>query len=339
MENPELNNDLIDKYLRDELEGAELDSFLAKMESDSAFKKDVEFRKILVRGIQEHGAAQLKNFIRQRTTQRKIMTISFNTWYYAAAAVAILLVASTVLLWVGQKNEMQGTEIADVKKTEPKEQIPASGNEPAQVVTGNKSELADSTKSETYLALEDANNSGSGAVDTDRDGVAESDQTNAYPDVVMIASNIPVIPIQIEPATSEMKIESSSVPQSRKPVLKREKEATADKNVLVDSGLNWSVETIAKADSDNETVIPRFNLSFGNTRDAKPQIELLKKSNSGTNDLMVYNLPYDNPIILNYNNKFYLKTGDKYYEFNLNKAKKQAVAAVTDKNILEALNK
>jgi hypothetical protein len=54
---------------------------------------------------------------------------------------------------------------------------------------------------------------------------------------------------------------------------------------------------------------------------------------------MVYNLPYDNPQVLNLSDRYFLKAGDRYYEININRTDSQKVKPVTDTQVLAALEK
>jgi hypothetical protein len=302
----------------------------------------VAFRQMLVQGIQQHGAIQLKNYLRSRTTQKKVMAISFKTWYYAAAAVALLLVSSTAVLWLSQKNE-KAQEIAS-QNTEKK--LPESKNE--QSITGETEQPTDQTttpESEPAITDDIAANGGSGAAEPQtgtEDLAPAASPTFDYPDVVIIASNIPVKPIRIESNFDETiamrKAESRGRIVNPKTPTAADKDGVAEKKSSIDTQRIWTADQMANSEADEED-IERFKLSFANTRDALPQIQLTKDKTTNNNELMVYNLPYDNPLILNYDSRYFLKAGDKYYEINMNQTKKQTVTPVTDPTVLAALNK
>ena len=82
-------------------------------------------------------------------------------------------------------------------------------------------------------------------------------------------------------------------------------------------------------------------MSFANTEDAIPQVVVNKRSGNEVTlaDLMVYNLPYDNPQVLNLSDRYFLKAGDRYYEININRTDSQKVKPVTDTQVLAALEK
>ena len=64
------------------------------------------------------------------------------------------------------------------------------------------------------------------------------------------------------------------------------------------------------ARNDLETIEKNnhFNLEFKNTKNATPMVSTIHTDENNL-DLIVYNLPYNNPLIFTYNSKYYLKTG------------------------------
>jgi hypothetical protein len=338
MDANDAKNELIDKYLRGELSGQTLEDFTQNLKNDTSLKQDVELRMLMVQAIQEHGAAQLKNYIRSKTTQKEIMKVSFRAWYYAAAAVGLILVASTVILLNRPRTSAISNEI-----------VAANDSAKQPEMSADKGETGLSPKPETQkiitpdfdnvddvfdIPAQEQESLGRGE---DLNDAVEGNKT-AYPDVVIIASNIPVIPIRVESALDKAVVMSND---TEKPaVLRKKSEGTADANISkapsIDSAIAWQ-----NARTENELYlkesIAKFKLSFVNTKEAQPMVDFNKNQESA--DIVVYNLPYDNPLILQYNNKYYLKAGEKYYEFKTNKTGKQNVVAVTEPAIIEALNR
>lgn len=337
-------NDLIDSYLKGELSGKALDDFHQQLNTDSALREDVQFRALLVNGIKNRGAMELKNFIRQRTTQKRVIKISFQTWYYAAAALAILLLGASAVLYFssGGMNENLDTAVA-TESTAPNGAIDNAAD-----MNKNNTEEPGSKKSSADSSV--ANNIYPGTVEappddylTDKDG-ADID----YPDAVIIASNIPVQSIRIESELDDaVMMESTAAPvtvkATKNPVAKTsgtvgQSEMAPTQKSNLDSAIKKNRDAIAK-NSEVKTTAEKFRLSFVNTQDAKPFVSLDTKDDktAGSTEVVVYNLPYDNPLIFNLNERYFLKTGEKYYEINIHKAGKQTVTPVTDKEILAAL--
>jgi hypothetical protein len=131
--------------------------------------------------------------------------------------------------------------------------------------------------------------------------------------------------------TRHSKTEGSSADQDESPV---------DSKYMIDSNIARSKADIAAALKTQNTV-SQFKLSFANTEDAIPQVVVNKRSGNEVTlaDLMVYNLPYDNPQVLNLSDRYFLKAGDRYYEININRTDSQKVKPVTDTQVLAALEK
>lgn len=331
--NPE--NELIDKYLRGELQGRELDSFLKTLEHDPILKKDVELQLLMVRAIQERGSAELKRYIRMRTTQKRVMRVSHKTWYSAVAALAIILLAAVFILVrqnPASKNE-SGIAMNDTANNAPK-LSPAASADDAKNPQGNG-----------MIAMTDVPDANQRTEENAAASDAFFENQLQENEAVAIAMNIPVIPIRIQSTTAaetmsmppkqlgtrHTKTEGSSADQDESP---------EDSKYMIDSNIARSKADIAAALKTQNTV-SQFKLSFANTEDAIPQVVVNKRSGNEVTlaDLMVYNLPYDNPQVLNLSDRYFLKAGDRYYEININRTDSQKVKPVTDTQVLAALEK
>lgn len=316
------NNDQIDKYLRGELQGAELDQFIRGIESDAELKKEIEFRKLLVDGIRQHGSIQLKNYIKQRTSHKKGMRITFKTWYYAAAAVGIILIGSIALLM--QKSPQNTVNIAQTDTLFP---APPTNSEKA--------------KNESEIIAKNEDNKRKETADTDEPPAMETEPWSDEKDVdfpanvVVIASNIPIIPIKIEstiPASEMMSKKTGTLPS-------KGTETTPQDSKKIDSALASAKGAFSTTENYVDEVA-RFKLNFYNTNDARPGI-VVSKLDKTTNqaEVTVYNIPYTNPLIVEFQNQYYLKTGETYYQIQMNQTTMQTPVKVTDTNVLKALNK
>jgi hypothetical protein len=339
-------HDLIDKYLRGELSAQALDDFTQSLENNSSLKQDVELRKLMVQAIQEHGAVQLKNYIRSKTTQKEIMKVSFRAWYYAAAAVGLILVASTVILLNQPRtttisNEMVATVDSNSQDTLKKPNTLAHNRAKIEVPT------IDAPPRDDEYNFEDPNSptlheegTGGHSDFKNTDGIEVG--SNSYSDAVIIASNIPVIPIRIESNLDNAMVMSGETIRANVRKKSDSKDKLGDVNYSkapsIDSAIAWENTRVSDDDLLKES-LAKFKLSFVNTKEALPMVSLNKSKNQESTEVIVYNLPYDNPLILNYNSKYYLKAGEDYYEFNINKSGKQNVSAVTELALIEALNR
>lgn len=331
--NPE--NELIDKYLRGELQGRELDSFLKTLEHDPILKKDVELKQLMVRGIQERGSAELKRYLKMRTTQKRVMRVTYKAWYSAAAALAIILLVAVVLLVRQTPSNKNETTLAAYDSASKAPQL--NSDEDA----GDKNKIVGNGTIATVETPENAMTTEENAAASGKFFEEQLQETEA----VVIAMNVPIIPIRIQSTTAA---ETMSMPT--KPIGTRHNKASGDLEddgytptdgkLMVDSGIARSQADIAAALKTQKS-ISQFKLSFAETEDAIPQVVVNKRSGADVTlaDMMVYNLPYDNPQVLNLSDRYFLKAGDKYYEININRTDSQKVKPVTDTQLLAALEK
>ena len=60
----EINQDTIERYLKQQLEGEELSAFKSRMDSDAEFKKEVEFQSLLFRGANKYGEDEMRSSLK-----------------------------------------------------------------------------------------------------------------------------------------------------------------------------------------------------------------------------------------------------------------------------------
>ncbi len=321
--NPE--NDLIDRYLRGELQGKQLEDFLRTLENDQVLKKEVEFRQLLVQGIQEHGGAQLKNFIKQRTAEKRGLKVGFRNWYYAAAAIGLILIGSTVVFYNLKQNNPAHDAVANSKQ----ETIQATPSENG--IPSGPSESSVKQKSESPTIADNLQDNMTPLPGTsDANGSAESSTPEDIQNsnTFMPIASMAVIPIRIDSPMERANMSTKGA-GSQLPVKKR-KTAESDSDSAFDDNAVEKVKTQLAATN-------KFKLNFYNTKDATPQVSTNSKDPNNT-EILVYNLPYDNPLLFTYQNKMYLRTGNKYYEIDITKDGTRKVTAVTDQALLKVLN-
>lgn len=332
-------NEMMDRYLKGELHGKALDDFLHELDSDPSMKKEIEFRLLLVRGIQERGATELKAFIRQRVSQKRGLFVGYRTWYMAAAAVAVILVGSVVVF--RNLSDHRAT-LADKAKTEtsigPKQDDFIQKTQADTTLSGSGT-IALNDKPEPIGSVRNPASEGDKAIDfaemspeqTGAGTVTMSDNLSQTQSQIPIASDIPVFVIRID---SPLERSAKAGAGTFKPVTA---ESTyRKKQKMKDSGFSDDDAKIALQGAENATS-NTYKLNFFNTQDAKPKVSAIKQGNAEP-EILVYNLPYDNPLLFYYNNRTYLRTASKYYEIDINKKGLQDVAAVTDQAIIKALN-
>jgi len=319
-------NEKIDRYLRGELHGKELDAFLQNLTTDPSLKKEMEFRELLVRGIQDHGNIQLKNYLKQKTTQKRGLFIGYKSWHYAAAAVGLVLVGSiVVLLNMKQSNQVSNTVAKEttISQTPPQNGIPKAPETPDLGQPVAEKSMGSADKGAT---IENAKPEVSAAENAGGLAIVELDKDN----IITVASNIQVIPIRIESPIEKVTTMSNRPPSAPIGAVKRKTGNEPDSTYDAEKG------DLAKDQIDGQNN-GKFKLNFYSSKDAAPQIAATKKDALNT-EILVFNLPYDNPLLLTYKSKMYLKTGTKYYEIDLDHNGKQKATPVTDLLLLKALD-
>ncbi|MBL7811650.1 MAG: hypothetical protein JNL57_05460 [Bacteroidetes bacterium] len=292
-------NDLIDKYLRGELHGRELDAFLRNLDHDPLLKRDVEFRRLLVNGINDFGKVQLKNYLRQHTRQKQAMRIGFKTWYYAAAAVALVLVGSVLVIRNAQRHSSQAlaTDSAALAKTD--------GSVNAEVKEKNQTVEINGKTTNTPVA----------GVDKSADDKKADNAQNEG--AVVIASNIPVLSVNVA---------SDNVPMAK----------SSDTQMTMEQWRNRKNNPGAQTATPPEPQ-RRFKLSFNNTKDRDARIDINPaEGNQITAYNLPYD---GNPQIVQYSGRYFLRTGGSVYEIYPNKAGSQTATRITDASLLKTLSR
>lgn len=99
---PQNQQDLIDRFLRNDLNQQELNDFMKKLNSDTSFAKEVDLHRLVKKGIEMEGANNLRerlSAIHQKVKEGKEEATPINTkvvplkrWITVAAAVVVLII-------------------------------------------------------------------------------------------------------------------------------------------------------------------------------------------------------------------------------------------------------
>ena len=106
--------DLFDRYFRGELSEEELDAFLARLESEPAFKEEYTTYQLLVEGIREHEREELRAYMHQKARVRFMGNPWSKTWTYASAAV--VLAFGVLYTALDQKNGNESVAVEEQQK-------------------------------------------------------------------------------------------------------------------------------------------------------------------------------------------------------------------------------
>jgi hypothetical protein len=118
------NDELIEKYLQDEMTPSERVEFEKMLNTDKSFAEKVEVERKIVEGIRLYGKdVELMNSFKDRYEQEKPRSLTRPLFFLRIAAVAVLLIAATwfLIFYFGQKKKESEEYVAGEKK---KTQIP-----------------------------------------------------------------------------------------------------------------------------------------------------------------------------------------------------------------------
>jgi hypothetical protein len=320
MEHLNPQNDIIDRYLKGELGSDELTVFENQLKENSELRAEVEMRRIVVDSIRAYGAKELKQFLQQRTKRKSLGFIKINTWYYAAAAVGLILIGSITAIYVlKQKNSVASEQVAAMEDaTENANTADNSNNtNPADGGKPNTDIASEKTRELIDTSIYDPNDPGFELTVPDREANA-----------VVIADNISVVSIKISSLSGEnVNMRQPTGSQGKSEIETNATEAATRKDTGKTS--TAGAESVKK----NENTPLRLKLRFLESKTG----EATYSFTAGTNTLELYNLPVDNPLLFSYQNRYFLKTGNDFYEIAL-KAGIQKAIAITDKALLKVLN-
>ena len=330
--------DLIDRYLRGELKDAEHAAFMTKLQADATFKKEVQNRERLAAAVYAYGHAEMKKYLRHKTRHRGIFSLSKKTWYFAAASVLLIAFSSVIIIWKMNQGENRPPIITKTNQDPEVREKPAVSSD-SRVKTPN-----DSNKSNEEIVAGNTETSAppleSGDESDDAD-VAESEP-------IIIASNVPAVAIDLnnsaEDAQKSLKTEATEMRQSR--TVEASDQPVAASGQVAKTKPASPVENSASdfkqpAKIRNKKAAVRFSFTFCETPRNKPMVEVEKN-----NDIYIvrcFDIVYGNPLVYEWQNRFFLNSGFKTYELkNLPAQNGQKIPAtdaseVTDPTILKLI--
>lgn len=329
MTNPVDHSEWIDRYLRGELRGEELELFERRLKQDAAFALEFNTQRLLAEGIRQVRRDELKRYIAQRTRQR-VITLPRNKSFLIGIAASVALFAAG---WLGWKSVLPKVETGVVASNNPatganapEAGIPAlppqSNAQKDHTLSKEPQEVAAVIIPEVLqedaegVSLNDANDAGMAAAEP-----APAVTPDVAPELV---ASVWVALAEWEPdqiASDVQMNESVTVAKTaaRKAIAKdnQEKEAST------------SAPAARSIDRSGNTVQARYDLVFLNV----PEPGMSYEIKSG-NQIILNNLDYLNPLLIRYRSRYFLKSAGQWYELNMQTKGRQALVAVKDKALL-----
>lgn len=336
------NIDRIDRYLREELQGAELEAFMTKLQSDPDFKLQVEKHEKMAASVYAFGHAQMKRYLREKTQHRGIFNLSRKTWYFAAASVMLIAFSAAIILWKlnpgiqAEHNKTVRTEKAadSTEKLAPEYVTTEPGIKKANADTGKQREILVQNCEETMPPME---------MD-DAGSTAEA----ANPEPIIIASNVQAVAITLfsqAEAQKSLKAEASEMKRTRAAEndIQPQPAVAAQTAKAKQSGLAEStgIEYKQPEQTRSKKTALRFSLTFYETPRNTPRVEIDKY-----NDMYFvrcYDIVYGNPLVYEWQNRYFLHSRVKTFELinlpaqNGQKVQASPAVEVTDPIILKLI--
>lgn len=324
--------DEIDLYAAGKLKGELLDRFKRRMQADAAFKHEVDVRLLLIAGVREARKQELKEMLRTKTGPMYISSKMFGKrWPMASAAILLLFLG---MFFIVENFKNRNAEQGPIATSEKVQQDPASTSE--------------------SLALEN----------TESNKPQNPAQGSSVPQLEPIAA-----PEQMEVVDAEMAeydvadypeeppvFDAAAAPESALPPTPQK--ITIDRVVLITDtvlvAMAWNTQNTNLLQREAKTLSKNKNVPATTDAESEKTKDVYKKEEVAYNvavykdplrfkgyQLTGFNLKlYDVTMpfsLLQYNNRLFLKEGDKYFELK-NTAQPLPLVRITDAELIKTLD-
>jgi hypothetical protein len=292
------NIELIDRYLRGELQGSELEAFMTKLQSDDTFRAAVSEQEKVAAAIYAVGRARMKQYLAEKTRHRGSFFISKKAWYFAAASVVLVVLAATLFLWKVspemQRNVPFVKTDADTtgpdKRNEDKWTLQTPTEKPSKDTSTNEEIIALNQEEELPPMKTDDAGSASVAVEP--------------PEPIIIASNVQAVAISLLSQTEAQKSLKTEAMEMKRP-------RAAEADIQLQPATTGQTAK-AKQSGRAETSGNDYKQPFFETPRNAPMVQVEKY-----NDMYFvrcYDIVYGNPLVYELQNRYFLQSGNKVYE-------------------------
>lgn len=339
------NSELIDRFLRDELRGEEREIFLRRMETDPAFRLEVESQKLLADAIRLARKNELKRYIAEHAQTRTTRLRPSLVWSLSAAA-SVAAFAVVWFSWQHYKGNKEQFAMQEVKQEAASDVQGKSENERLQrdraiartTPSPTRAEAPPTTIEPMEFQTEDQEPYPAQEANT---GVSATPPLEAEGSTIQqyVVATIVVAVADYNTADKEL-AETESLSRQDIVVTKRVKPASAEGNRSTAGKASSNQAATAQDDAtvQKPTVVNRnstqsnYTLVFINSQDG-----ILKAQAEKGNRILLYNLPYNNPMLITLGGKYYLGTAEQFYSLQPDLPTQQILAPVKDTALLKAL--
>lgn len=331
MTNPVDHSEWIDRYLRGELRGEELDVFERKLQQDPQFALEFNSHKLLADAIRAARKEELKRFIAERTRHR-VITLPRNRSFLIGLAASIAIFAAGWLGWKSVLPKMPTQEVAANREQK-------SGNE-----TGNTNApqptLQEKEEQDHTLAYQNRN-AESTIAPASADVPSEDLTLNDAPAAAGIeppdpAGSAPELVASVRVALAEWEAEKPAVDVQINETVAVRKVAASKTITKAQEGDDKVAPATApvppapraKTITDN-AVQAQFDLVFLNVPEPGTAYEM-----KGTQQIQLFNISYLNPLLIRYKGRHFLRSAGIWYELSIPSTGKQPLIPLKDKALL-----
>jgi hypothetical protein len=338
------NSELIDRYLRDEMRGEERDVFLRRMETDPAFRLEVESQKLLADAIRLARKNELKRYIAEQTKTRTARLRPALIWSLSAAA----SIAAIAAFWFSlqrynntSESKLAREQVKQQPLPEASPELPASEpNSPDKMIAVAPPPpiVAEEIPQEDLnyredINLPDAPTQAEGEINTAA-GAPVAPEINAP------SYEVATITVAVADFNSTEKDQNQALAQEVVVTTKRYKPAAK-----VERNGNAEPAVREEKESQDDAARPRsgalvkrdvvqssYTLVFINSRDG-----VKKAVPEKGNRIQVFNLPFSNPMLIALGGKYYLSTAGQFYQLLPDVLTSQNLTPVKDAALLKQL--
>jgi hypothetical protein len=331
MTNPVDHSEWIDRYLRGELRGEELDVFERKLKQDPQFALEFNTQKLLADGIKLARKEELKKYIAERTRQR-VITLPRNRSFLIGIAASVALFAAGWLGWksvlpkvetgvAASENPAPGTNAPETRtSTFP----PQSNAQKDHTLTQERQDVA---AVEPPIVMEE-NMEDVPVNEEIAAGISDDAMEPVQPSIPapeLVASvRVALAEWESDQIASEAELnESVTVAKAapRKAITKTQ--ANQEKTAAATAPASRSVER-----NGNAAQTP-YDLVFLNIPEPGTAYEM-----KSTQQIQLFNIPYLNPLLIRYKGRHFLRSAGTWYELSIPSKGKLPLNPLKDKALL-----
>jgi hypothetical protein len=251
--------ELIDRYLENNLKGAALSEFEAKLLTDADFATEVAIQKIANEVVVAAGFAQIKNNIAQANAQYQQRQNSQSFWKWASFS-AILLVGGLGGLYIFLQTPEKLTNTTNTINTTDSTQVQAIKNETVKITEKtiitekNTTPKQTTTQVPEKINVAEKNTQPTSSLNSQQQPIIVSPITES-PEIEPVVSKVPAPSITI-PSLATHELEKIALRKTPIPIQEDKKDRLIEENKKNTAQENTAQENTAQKDTETALFVP-----------------------------------------------------------------------------------